>query len=50
MGKILKEKLEDIQREYNECIYDFYNKSSNKEKEIILDSMEKKRNEIVNEL
>ncbi|MCW7999556.1 ATP-dependent protease, partial [Clostridium sp. cpc1] len=49
-GKILKEKLEDIQTEYNECIYDFYNKSSNKEKEIILESMERKRHEIVNEL
>ncbi len=50
MGKVLKEKLEDIQEEYNECIYEFYNKSSNKEKEIILESMDKKRNEIVNEL
>lgn len=49
-GKILKEKLEDIQTEYNECIYDFYNKSFNKEKEIILESMERKRHEIVNEL
>ncbi|ENJ9653258.1 AAA family ATPase [Clostridium botulinum] len=49
-GKILKENLEDIQTEYNECIYDFYNKSSNKEKEIILESMERKRHEIVNEL
>ncbi|NFV12168.1 ATP-dependent protease [Clostridium sporogenes] len=50
MGKVLKEKLEYIQEEYNECIYEFYNKSSNKEKEIILESMDKKRNEIVNEL
>ncbi|WP_251859721.1 AAA family ATPase [Clostridium sp. Marseille-Q2269] len=49
-GKVLKQKLDDIQTEYSECIYEFYNKSANKEKEIILDSMEKKRNEIVNEL
>ncbi len=23
MGKVLKEKLEEIQEEYNECIYEF---------------------------
>ncbi|EJO5346587.1 AAA family ATPase [Clostridium botulinum] len=49
-GKVLKENLEDIQLEYSECIYEFYNKSSNKEKEIILESIERRRNEIVNEL
>lgn len=49
-GRILKEILENIQNTYSESTFDFYNSTSNKEKETIIDSMQKKRNDLIGEL
>lgn len=49
-GHILKEAIEDIQDNYYKIIYDFYNSSTNKEKEKIIENIQKKRNELVTEL
>lgn len=50
MGAKLKESLEDMQKKYVEVVYEFYNSSSSKEKEAIIDSMEKEKNKLVNTL
>lgn len=49
-GKVLRDTLENIQSEYLECIYEFYSDSSHEEKEIIIDELEKKRNELIENL
>nr|WP_286207962.1 AAA family ATPase [Clostridium caldaquaticum] len=49
-GVELKKTIEDIQKAYSESTFNFYNSSSNKEKENIIDNMQKKRNEIINKL
>lgn len=50
MGIILKEMLEEIKNCYAESTFNFYNSSGNKEKESIIDNMQKKRNELVGKL
>lgn len=49
-GKDFKNTLENIQTAYSECTFNFYNSSSNKEKENIIDNMQKKRNELISRL
>lgn len=49
-GIILREMLEEIKNCYSENTFNFYNNSGNKEKEIIIDNMQKKRNELVGKL
>lgn len=49
-GKEFKSTLEKIQTAYSECTFNFYNSSSNKEKENIIDNMQKKRNELISRL
>ena len=49
-GNKLKEILEEIQNEYLECTFQFYNNSLNKEKEEIQEGIQKKRNELIGEL
>lgn len=50
MGVILKEIIEEIKNCYSESTFNFYNSSGNKEKEVIIDNMQKKRNELVSKL
>lgn len=50
MGMILKEMLDEIKNCYSESTFNFYNSSENKEKEVIIDNMQKKRNELVGKL
>jgi Predicted ATP-dependent protease len=49
-GVKLKETLEDIQKLYAERTYEFYNSSSNKEKEEIVENLQKKRSDLINKL
>lgn len=49
-GVKLKETLEEIQKLYIEIIYEFYNGSSSKEKEGIVENLQKKRSELINKL
>ena len=49
-GNRLKEVLEEIQNEYLECTFQFYNNSTNKEKEDIQENIQKKRNELIGKL
>jgi predicted ATP-dependent protease len=49
-GNKLKETLEEIQNEYLECTFQFYNNSTNKEKEEIEENIQKKRNELIAKL
>lgn len=49
-GVKLKENLENIQKLYSECTYEFYNTSSHKEKEEIVESLQKKRSDLINKL
>jgi lon-related putative ATP-dependent protease len=49
-GVKLKETLEDIQKLYAESTYEFYNSSSNKEKEEIVENLQKKRSDLINKL
>ena len=49
-GKKLKEALEEIQNEYLECTYQFYNNSTNEEKEEIQENIQKNRNELITKL
>jgi len=49
-GNKLKEIFEEMQNEYLECTYEFYNNSSNKEKEEIQEGIHKKRNELIGDL
>ncbi|MCB2359328.1 AAA family ATPase [Clostridium estertheticum] len=46
-GNRLKDILEGLQDEYLECTFQFYNNSSNKEKEGIQEGIQKKRNELI---
>lgn len=50
MGVVLKEIIEEIKNCYSENTFNFYNSSGNKEKEVIIDNMQKKRNELVGRL
>lgn len=49
-GNILKQTIEEIQSEYSENTFNFYNSSVNKEKENIIDNMQKKRNKLIGKL
>ncbi|WP_291634698.1 AAA family ATPase [Clostridium sp.] len=49
-GNKLKETLEELQNEYLECTFQFYNDSTNKEKEEIQENIQKKRNELIAKL
>lgn len=49
-GNVLKTVLENIQNVYSESTFNFYNSSANKEKEALIDNMQKKRNELIGKL
>ena len=49
-GNKLKEALEEMQNEYLECTFQFYNNSTNKEKEEIQEGIQKERNELIGNL
>ena len=49
-GNKLKETIEELQNEYLECTFQFYNNSTNKEKEEIQENIQKKRNELIAKL
>ncbi|NMM61428.1 AAA family ATPase [Clostridium sp. P21] len=49
-GKVLKEMLEKIQKVYSEITYEFYIDSSNREKEEIIEEIQKKRSDIIDKL
>jgi predicted ATP-dependent protease len=49
-GNELKKTLEYIQNAYSESTFNFYNSSANKEKEALIDNMQKKRNELIGKL
>jgi hypothetical protein len=49
-GKKLKDILEKIQKVYAECTYEFYNGYSNKEKEELVDNIQKKRSDLIGKL
>jgi len=49
-GKKFKATLEDIQSSLIEYTFEFYNNSISKEKEKLVDTIQKKRNEIINNL
>ncbi len=49
-GTDLKEILVELQNSYSEGTFNFYNSSSNKDKEFIIDNMQKKRNLLIGKL
>jgi lon-related putative ATP-dependent protease len=49
-GNKLKTIFEEMQNEYLECTFQFYNNSKNKEKEEIQENIQKKRNELIAKL
>ncbi len=49
-GKIFKERLEGIKNFYLEKVFAFYNSSSNKEKENIIEEIQKKRSDYISSL
>jgi lon-related putative ATP-dependent protease len=49
-GDLLKEMVNDIKEKYFECIIDFYNTSSDDEKEDIIEDISEKRNGYINKL
>jgi len=49
-GNKLKDALEEMQNEYLECTFQFYNNSTNKEKEEIQEGIQKERNELIGNL
>lgn len=49
-GSLLKDLIEDIKEKYLECIMNFYNSSSEDEKESILEEINEKRSEYISKL
>nr|WP_242949490.1 AAA family ATPase [Clostridium pasteurianum] len=49
-GILFKETVEEIKKLYMTFIYNFYNSSSNKEKELIIDRIQRKKNELIDTL
>lgn len=49
-GNKLKEAVKNLQMAFSENTFNFYNSTANKEKENLIDSMQKKRNEIISRL
>lgn len=50
LGNEFKDALEELQGLYSEYTFQFYNDSENKEKDNLVDKIQKKRNEIINSL
>lgn len=50
LGNEFKSALEELQGLYSEYTFQFYNDSENKEKDNLVDKIQKKRNEIINSL
>ncbi len=46
-GQLLKEMIEDMKEKYLECINEFYNTSSDDEKEDIIDDVTEKRSNYI---
>lgn len=49
-GQLLKEMVEDMKEKYLECISEFYNTSSDEEKEEIIEDVSEKRSSYINNL
>jgi len=49
-GNKLKKTLENLQIDFYESTFNFYNSTANKEKEALIDNVQKRRNEIINKL
>lgn len=49
-GSLLKEMVNDIKEKYYDCIIDFYNSSSDDEKEDIIEDISEKRNDYITKL
>jgi predicted ATP-dependent protease len=49
-GKVLKEMVEKIQNSFSDASFEFYNSTNNKEKENIIDFIQKRRNELMSKL
>lgn len=49
-GKVLEKTVEDIKNLYFDSTYEFYNNTSVKEKEDILDKLDKRKNDLIDEL
>ena len=49
-GSLLKEMINDIKEKYYDCIIDFYNSSSDDEKEDIIEDISEKRNDYITKL
>ncbi|MDF2881759.1 MAG: putative ATP-dependent protease [Clostridiaceae bacterium] len=50
MGNEFKDTIEEIQNSYLDCVYEFYNGNSDKEKEDIINSIQKKRSALISKL
>lgn len=50
MGNKFKDMIEEIQNKYLDCVYEFYNGSSNSEKEAIVNKIQKKRSDLISKL
>lgn len=50
MGQSFKECIDELKKEYQEKIFDFYNSSLNSEKDDIIDGLSQKRNQYMDEL
>ncbi|APM38565.1 AAA family ATPase [Clostridium kluyveri] len=49
-GRELKVMLRKVQKKYFECTYEFYNGSSHREKEILVEELQKERSKLINEI
>jgi lon-related putative ATP-dependent protease len=49
-GNLLKDMIDDIKEKYYDCIIDFYNSSSDEEKEDIIEDISEKRNDYITKL
>ncbi|MDP4143266.1 MAG: AAA family ATPase [Bacillota bacterium] len=49
-GELLKNKMQQLKKEYSNITFDFYNSPVNKEKETILENLQKNKNELIGEL
>ncbi|HBJ1648911.1 ATP-dependent protease [Clostridium botulinum] len=49
-GTLLKERIDDVKNQYFDCVIEFYNGSSDKEKEDLLEETKDQRNEYISKL
>ncbi|AOR22960.1 AAA family ATPase [Clostridium taeniosporum] len=49
-GTLLKERIDDIKNQYFDCVIEFYNGSSNEEKEELIEQTKEKRNKYISDL